>query len=171
QIDTLEGRVQAILADPNAQEAGVDLAWAELRTALHDNLSKVRQKEVQPSVVVPIQGVDTTGLTAALARLNSMIVDFNNRIRDRKGERRRIEAMFYMVLYEHRKEAYAHHDSLRAPLRAAETEAKERLTALQHERGALNGELRDLRRKLKGVDASIEAINDRLRSIGITEFS
>lgn len=171
QIDTLEDRVQLILGDPDAVEAGLDLAWAEMRTALHDNLSKIRQKEAQPNVVISIQGVDTTALKAALGKLNALIEDFNGRIRDRKGERRRIESMFYMVLYEHRKEAYAHHDSLLAPLQAAETEAKAHLESMRQERGALNGELRELRRKLKGVDASIEAINDRLRSIGISEFS
>src|SRR5690606_1122555 len=124
QIETLESRAQSILADPDAQEAGVDLAWAELRTALHDTLSKLKQKEAQPSAVVPIQTIDTSALTEALVKLNAMIVDFNNRIRDRKMERRRIEAMFFMVLHEHRREAYAHHDEMLAPLQEAETQAK-----------------------------------------------
>lgn len=171
QLEALELRAQAILADPDAKEAGLDLAWAELRTALHDTLTTLRQKEAQPSAVVAVQAVNVEALNGALARLNALIADFNNRIRDRKGERDRIKAMFFQVMHVDRMEAYAHHDALLGPMRETETAAKADLRAKRDERETLNTELRELRRLQKGVDASIDAINDRLRSIGITAFS
>ncbi len=171
QLEALEVRAQTIQADPDSKEAGLDLAWSEVRTALHDTLATLRQKEAQPSAVVVVQAVNVEGLTDALARLNSLIADFNTRIRDRKGERDRIKAMFYQVMHADRMEAYGHHDSLLGPLQEAEAQAKADLTAKRGERDALNTELREMRRLQKGVDASIDAINDRLRSIGITAFS
>lgn len=171
QLEALELRAQAILADPDAKEAGLDLAWSESRTALHDTLTTLRQKEAQPSAVVAVQAVNVEALNGALARLNALIADFNNRIRDRKGERDRIKAMFFQVMHADRMEAYAHHDALLGPMRETETAAKADLRTKRDERETLNTELRELRRLQKGVDASIDAINDRLRSIGITAFS
>lgn len=171
QLEALELRAQAILGDPDAKEAGLDLAWSELRTALHDTLTTLRQKEAQPSAVVVVQAVNVEELNGALARLNVLIADFNTRIRDRKGERDRIKSMFYQVMHADRMEAYANHDALLGPLRETEAQTKADLKTKREEWDSLNTELRELRRMQKGVDASIDAINDRLRSIGITAFS
>lgn len=171
QVEALEAKAQGILADPDAREAGVDLAWSQLRGALHKALARMRGKEAQPSSVVSIDPVDTEALTGALSRLNALIADFNGRIRDRKGERDRIRAMFYQVLHADRAEAYAHHDALIGPMREAEGQAKVNHADKKQERNTLITELSELRRQQKGVDASIDAINDRLRSLGITAFS
>ncbi|WP_372375667.1 AAA family ATPase [Xanthomonas axonopodis pv. cajani] len=171
QLDALEQRAQTILADPDAKEAGVELAWSQTRAAFHDTLSALRQKKAQPGMAVSIAPVDVDALVEALAKLNALITDFNARIRDRKGERNRIKAMFFQVMHAERTGAYAHHDALLVPLQDAETHAKADLRARRQERDALNTELRDLRRLQKGVDASIDAINERLRSLGITAFS
>lgn len=171
QLDALERRAQAIVADPDAKEAGVELAWSQTRVAFHDTLTALRQKEAQPSAAVAIATVNVDALVEAVAKLNALIADFNTRIRDRRGERDRIKAMFFKVMHAERADAYAHHDALLVPLRNAEAQAKADLQAMRQERDALNTELRDLRRLQKGVDASIDAINDRLRSLGITAFS
>lgn len=171
QLETIEVRAQTILADPDAKEAGLDLAWSQMRTALHDTLATLRQKEAKPSTVVEVRAVNKEALTSALAKLNALIADFNIRIRDRKGERDRIKAMFFQVMNADRAEAYANHDALLGPLREAEAAAMADLKAKRDERDTLNSQLRELRRQQKGVDASIDAINDRLRSIGITAFS
>ncbi|SDR03563.1 Wobble nucleotide-excising tRNase [Pseudoxanthomonas sp. CF385] len=171
QLEALELRAKAILADPDAKEAGLELAWSELRAALHDTLTTLRQKEANPSALVVVKAFNVEALNGALAKLNALIADFNTRIRDRKGERARIKAMFYQAMHADRIEAYAHHDALLGPLREAEALAKADLKAKREERDTLNTDLRELRRLQKGVDASIDSINDRLRSIGITAFS
>lgn len=171
RVQALETRAQTILADPGAAEAGVDLAWSQLRIKLHDTLTHMRAKEAEPSAIVAIVPTNAEGLQEALTRLNTLIADFNARISDRKGERERIRTMFYQVLYEGRAEAYAHHDALVGPLREAQALADTGVDTKRQERQALNQELRELRRQQKGVDASIDAINERLNGLGITEFS
>ncbi|HIB8542435.1 TPA: AAA family ATPase [Stenotrophomonas maltophilia] len=170
-LDALEQRTQTILSDPDAKEAGVELAWTQARGAFHDALTALRRKEAQPGEAVSITPVNVDALVEALAKLNALISDFNARIRDRRGERERIKAMFFQVMHADRMDAYAHHDALLGPLQEAETQAKAGLQAKGQEREGLNIELRELRRLQKGVDASIDAINDRLRSLGITAFS
>lgn len=171
QLDALEQRAQTILADPDAKEAGVELAWSESRRAFHDTLAALRQKEAQPSMAISIAPVDVSALVESLVKLNSLITDFNARIRDRRGERDRIKAMLFQVMHADRADAYAHHDALLVPLQQAETQAKEDLQAKRQERDTLSNESRDLRRLQKGIDASIDAINERLRSLGISAFS
>lgn len=171
KVKALEARAQTLLADPDATQAGVELAWAELRAKLHDTLTRMRGKQAEPSVAVDIEPTNAQALQEALGRLNVAIDDFNERIRDRQGERERIRVMFYQVLHAERAEAYAHHDTLVSPLREAKTQAGSDADAKRQERSTLNQELRQLRRQQKGVDASIDAINDRLKSMGITEFS
>lgn len=171
QLDALELRAQTILADPDAKEAGVELAWAQTRAAFGATLTAMRQKEAQPGEAVSIAPVNVDALVEAQAKLNALITDFNSRIRDRRGERDRVKAMLFQVMRAERADAYAHHDALLVPLQDAEMQAKASLNEMWQERDALNTELRDLRRLQKGVDASIDAINDRLRSLGITAFS
>lgn len=171
QLEVLERRMEGILADPDAKEAGLDLAWSRFRGALHDNLVLMRSKQAQPSKVVEIEPVNTDGVQNALAKLNVLINDFNTRIRDRKGERDRIRIMFYQVLHADRVEAYTHHEALVGPMREAEAAARDGQANKKKEAGELNTELRALRRQQKGVDASIDAINDRLKSLGISSFS
>jgi len=171
QLDALEQRAQTILAYPDAKEAGVELVWSQTRASFHDTLTALRQKEAQPGVAVSIAPVNVNALVEALAKLNALIADFNARIRDRRGERDRVKAMLFQVMHAERADAYAQHDALLVSLQEAETQAKAGLHAKRQERDALNTELRDLRRLQKGIDASIDAINDRLRSLGITAFS
>ena len=171
KVQALETQAQNILADPNAAEAGVELAWADVRGKLHDTLARMRDKAAEPSTVVVIEPVNSEALQTALAKLNALIDDFNSRIRDRKGERERIRDMFYQVLHADRREAYARHDALIAPLREAQAQANAEADSKRQSQQALNQELRELRRLQKGVDASIDAINERLKILGITEFS
>lgn len=171
QIEVLEARVQTILADPQANEVGLDLAWAEVRRVIQSNLNLMRQKAELPSSAVPIALSSTIDLGVALAKINALVDDFNTRIRDRDSERKRIRKMFFQVLHTDRVDAYARHDAAIGPLRAAETQAAEDRKSRNEQRTALDNELRDLRRLQKGVDASIDAINDRFSSLGITAFS
>lgn len=115
QLEMLERNIEQILTDPDAKEAGVDLAWSQYRSLLHDTLTLMRGKEAQPSKVVAVEPASSEDLVGALAKLNGLISDFNARIRDRKGEKERIRVMFYQVLHADRQEAYARHDGLVAP--------------------------------------------------------
>lgn len=171
QLEVLEQRVEGILADTDAKEAGIELAWSQYRGRLHDTLALMRGKQAQPSKVVTIEPAKSDGLIGALARLNALIADFNARIRDRKGEKDRIKVMFFQVLHADRQEAYARHDALVGPMREAEATARAGEAAKKQELTILNTELKNLRRQQKGVDASIDAINDRLKSLGISAFS
>lgn len=170
-IHSLMMRVDAILMNPEAAGTKLDLAWSELLGALNANLALMAGKRTNPSEVVSVTPSHATDLNDAVASLNALIADFNARIRDRKGERERIRTMFYQVLYEDRAEAYARHDALIDPLRVAENEARIERDDLRQALRAYHQELRELRRQQKGVDASIGAINERLKTLGIFSFS
>lgn len=171
QIHALEARVEIALTNPEAKTMALDLAWLELRGTLHANLAAMQGKQAQPGQVATINPSQTTAFVDAVAKLNASIADFNARILDRRGERDRIRVMFYQVLHSDRAEAYARHDALIAPLRTAEAEVKAELNEKKRVLGELNTELRELRRRQKGTDASIDAINNRLKSLGISTFS
>ncbi len=171
KVQVLETQAQTILADPDAPDSGVGLAWSELRGKLHDTLTCMRAKAAEPSTVMNIEPTNADALEESLARLNALIDDFNMRIRDRDVERERIRTMFYQVLHADRVEAYTRHDALVDPLRKAQAQVSAEAEGKRQEWHALNQELGDLRRLQKGVVASIDAINERLKSLGITEFS
>lgn len=171
QVESLEGRIQAALADPQAKETGLDLAWSKFHDCLQRNLALMRSKQTQLGEVIAIESSNSANLSAAIFKLNVLIDDFNSRISDRKGEQTRIRKKFYQFLFADRAEAYARHDAIITPLRATEENAQVNRTRRQQQLRAYEDELRALQRQQKGVDASISAINDRLQSLGITAFS
>lgn len=171
KLQALEARAQTIVGASDAAEAGVEPAWSKLRVKLLDNLTRMRAKLAEPSAVLAIEPTNTDDLREALYRLNELITDFNTRIRDRNGERERIRTMFFQVLHADRAEAYARHNELLKPLQDEKAQTDAEVETKRKERHTLVQELRDLRRQQKGIDASIDAINDRLKSLGITEFS
>lgn len=171
KVKALEAQIHIILSNPNAAEAGVEPAWSQLRVKLHDNLARMRSKLAEPSAAVEIEDANTDRLQKAMAELNRLIADFNERLRDRKGERERIQTMFFQFLHADRAEAYTRHDELLGALQNKKTRTDEAIREKERERSVLEEELRNLRCQQKGIDASIDSINDRLKSLGITEFS
>lgn len=171
KIEALGMRMQDILSAPDAAGTGIETVWSKLHGQLRDNLTRMQAKQAEPSAIISIKPTNTDELQQAIADLNALITDFNERVRDRKGERERIKTMFFQLLHADRAEAYARHDELLKPLQDEKKQFDEEVQAKKPELEALQEELRELRRQQKGIDASIESINERLKILGITEFS
>jgi wobble nucleotide-excising tRNase len=170
KLQTLDIQANIILSSPDSAEAGVEPAWSQLRARLHNNLARMQTKLTEPSTSMAIDVTNTDDIQEALTKLNQLIADFNARIRDRKGEQERIRRMFFQALHADRAEAYARHDELMKPLQDEKKKIEDQIEIKLQKLSSLDAELRELRRQQKGVDASIDAINDRLASLGITEF-
>lgn len=170
-IDTLHERAEAISGGEFAQGSGFALAWGGVHALLLKNLSVMRAKQRQPTEIVQITQADAEGISREVEAINAAIADFNARIRDRQGERSRIKAMFLQVLYTRQAQEYEKHDAQMALLQEAERELERELEQCRAQKRSNDDQLVALRRLQKGVDASIEAINSRLRSLGVEAFS
>lgn len=169
-LEALHARAQLIGGEPLAQDSGFALAWSELHARLSANLAAMQKKERQPADIVSIDPADAEPLVKAIALINDSIEDFNARIRDRKGEKGRIERMFFQLLHYSQVQAYEKHDGQMKLLREAETKVRTDLEDRKERRKLNEEQLGELRRLQKGIDASIEAINSRLKSLGIEAF-
>lgn len=170
-INALHARAEAIADSESAQNSGFALAWAEAHAQLQKNLSAMQSKQRQPSEIVQIAPASAEDISKAVETINASIADFNARIHDRRGEQARIKTMFFQVLYTRQAQEYDKHDAQMALLSEAERKLALELEDCRAKKRAIDQELIELRRLQKGVDASIEAINSRLRSLGIDAFS
>lgn len=170
-VEGLKTWAESVLAEPLSKESGFELAWLEYLRSCEANLAAMRKKEREPSASVQVKPTNVEGLEAAIARVNAAIEDFNFRIRNRAEEKSRIGKMFFQVLYDMQREAYVTHDGRIAELSSKAEGLGAGLSQAKAKFIAQEGELRDLRRQQKGVDASIDAINDRLKGMGVDAFS
>lgn len=170
RLESLQERMGGVFDDPITNGTGLELAWTKLEARMKANLALMRTKQAKPGDPVVIEATDYQPLTTALASLNAKVVDFNQRILDRSSERAKIRTMFYQVLCADRAEAYATHDAALAPLNANLAGEKGREKEIAERIRANNVSLRVLRRSQAGVDASVEAINVRLKDLGVASF-
>lgn len=170
-LDGLHARAEAIAGGEFTQDSGFALAWAEVHAQLQMNLSAMQSKQRQPSDIAQITHAETEGISRAVEAINASIADFNARIRDCRGEQARIKTMFFQVLYTRQAQEYDKHDAQMAVLNEVERKLALELEDCMVRKRFNDQQLIELRRLQKGVDASIEAINSRLRSLGIDAFS
>jgi wobble nucleotide-excising tRNase len=170
RLEQLEVDMASALAEPLAKETSLELAWTTMQGQLNRNLAAMRMKLEKPGELAVLVPTDRKAVQDALNELSVLIDDFNARIADRKAEHERIHTMFWQVLCRDRMEAYQAFDAAKAPLdeqwallRAREIDAGARAHAIATR-------LTELRQQQSGVDASVVAINARLKDMGIDSF-
>jgi wobble nucleotide-excising tRNase len=170
-IQALEAAVNGALAEPLSQETELESAWKTAHALLRANLTTMRLKQAAPSELVEIAPTDMQPLENALSALNIRIGTFNQRIQNKVAERTAIRTAFWKTMCRDRIDVYRAYDSRVAPLQEQRTaaQAKDRDSAIR-ETGHIDN-LTDLRKKQEGVDASVAAINERLKNLGIDSFS
>lgn len=170
RLERLQQRMSNLFEDSITEGTGLEIAWPRLEGQIKANLNVMQIKQSKPSNPVVIEGADYKAMTTALGNLKTKIDDFNQRIKDRDGERDKIKTMFYQVLYANRAEAYARHDASLAPLNDQLTTEKASAKEISDRISANTDRLMELRQSQTGVDASVEAINSRLKDLGINAF-
>lgn len=170
RLERLQERMSGVFDDPITKDTGLELSWSKLEGQMKANLALMRTKQVKPRDSVVIKGSDPKPLIAALETLKAKTDDFNQRIKDRDGERTSIRTMFYQVLFADRAEAYASHDAVLAPLNTQLATERANAKEVEDQIRANAGRLAELRQSQTGVDASVEAINRRLKELGIDAF-
>lgn len=170
RLKLLQERMSGVFDDPITKDTGLELAWSKLEGQMQANLALMRIKQAKPSDPIVIEGADHQAMIAALATVNAKVDDFNQRIKDRNGERARIRTMFYQVLYADRAEAYASHDAALEPLNAQLAIEAANADGIAARVSVNAARLAELRQSQTGVDASVEAINRCLKDLGIDAF-
>lgn len=170
RLERIQERMVGVFDDAITKDTGLELAWSKLEARIKANLTLMRSKQRKPSDPVVIETSDQEAMTKALATLQEKIDDYNQRILDRDSERARIRAMFYQLLCADRAEAYANHDAALDPLKAQLAVEQESVRAVADRISENRLRLVALRTAQTGVDASVEAINARLKDLGIDSF-
>lgn len=170
RLDRLQADMKGVLADAITKDSGLELAWSKFEGQMKANLASMQAKQEKPSDPVVIECSNHQELIAAQATVKARIDDFNQRIKDRDGERLRIKTMFYQVLCADRAEAYASHDAAIAPLNAQLAAEKASADGIGAQIRANTVRLTELRQSQTGVDASVETINRHLKELGVEAF-
>lgn len=170
RLERLQERMSGVLDEPVTNGTGLELAWSKLEGQMKANLALMRTKQVKPGDPIVIESADHQAMIEALAAVKAKVDDFNQRIKDRNGERARIRAMFYQVLCSDRADAYASHDATLAPLNAQLATEEANAKAVADRISTNASRLAELRQSQTGVDASVEAINRSLKGLGVDTF-
>lgn len=170
RLEQLQERMSGVFDDPITKDTGLEIAWSKLEGQMKASLTQMQTKQSKPGEVVAFEGSEHKAMIDALAALKAKVDDFNQRILDRDGERKKIRKMFYQVLAADRAEVYAAHDAALAPLEARLETEKASATTVKQRIDANTLRLAELRSQQSGVDASVEAINACLTDLGITSF-
>lgn len=169
-LERLDDSMVSLLEDSVVEVAGLRDAWENLRRQMASNQIRMRSKVERPSEPITIDSGGYEKFDSAMRVVRDKIDDFNQRIRDRGAEQAKIKTMFYQVLCTDRSEVYALHDSALAPLQAQLAENKAALSAAEAKMAANDARLAELKSGQTGVDASVTAINEQLKDLGITSF-
>lgn len=170
-IQTLQPAIEIALSEPLSEETDLKATWEATHALLKANVATMRLKQATPSEPVEIALIDMQPLQVSLSTLNSRIGTFNQRIQNKAAERTSIRAAFWKYMCRDRIEVYRAYDARIAPLKQQLEETR----AADSNAGTLEadhvGSLTELRKKQEGVDASVAAINERLKGLGIDSFS
>jgi wobble nucleotide-excising tRNase len=162
---------EQISAEPFARNnEKVTLAWDAFDATVAMNESAMEAKIREPGNAVTVDAVDLEHLLAAIAEVNERIRQFNARVSDRDNEKSNIRTLCWKLMKRDRESEFDSHSAALSPLQKKELELTQQTDALRDKTAAAEVELRELRRMQTGVDASVEAINLHLQSLGILAF-
>jgi wobble nucleotide-excising tRNase len=159
--------------EPFAKEhPDLERVWAQARLTLSENVGAMEKKCVSPGQVVSLKfsNEDLRAIQTAVAQVNDRVLQFNDRVRDRSNELTRIKNGFWARM------RHDHAPALNVYKTSDETITKA-IQAIDQEMGTLRKNVADaerqlveLRRSTAGTDKAVEAINQRLVSLGVDAF-
>ncbi|HSC79933.1 MAG TPA: AAA family ATPase [Chitinolyticbacter sp.] len=170
-LQTLNAAVEVALAEPLSKETNLKTTWGTAHAILKANLVTMRLKQVKPSDPVEIAQTDLQPMRDALSALNSRIGTFNQRIRNKVAERSTICNLFWKNMCRDRIAVYRAYDASTAPLNKQLNSAKTNEREAKEQEAGYVATLTELRKRQEGVDASVAAINERLKGLGVDSFS
>jgi wobble nucleotide-excising tRNase len=148
-------------------------AWEALRHRLQSNLTAMLGKQEKPRDPIQLELTTTVGadLNTAIDRVNERIAAFNVRVADRRAEKERVKEAFWKFLRRDREEAFVSYEAFKKPLEISLNDYKTKLTKSRIDIEALETQLANLREHRTGVDAAVQKINAKLKSLGVGTFS
>lgn len=174
QVDSIKTAVKRIISEPFAQqEPSLSVAWATLQSHLDANVQAMKAKINAPgkNAQVSTTEAELKAFHAALEVVNRRIASFNQRLADQDLEKKRIREIFWKRLRRDRLPAFDAFEAALAPLSGQLIAQQQEYQQANERRRIENDQLVRLRRRQVGVDAAVEAINQRLANMGIASFS
>jgi wobble nucleotide-excising tRNase len=169
-IQTLEVAVAGALADSLSLETDLQKVWDTVHALLKANLATMLLKQAAPSEPMEVVEIDWQSMSDAVTALNSRIETFNQRIQQKESERSAIHNLFWKNMCRDRMGVYRAYDARITPLNEQLAAAKEIDRKAEIREGSYVAKLIELRKKQEGVDASVAAINERLKGLGVDSF-
>lgn len=156
-----------------AQEhSGLKQKWAELNLVLSKNLAQMHQKLKYPSepIVIEDSAPATALLSAELLDINGRIEVYNRRIKNRREELQKLNTDFWKRMrydYAGALDIYAaSNQNYRSEMDGLTSE----VSSIRERRAILDARLVELRARNVGTDKAVDAINSRLKRLGVRSF-
>ncbi|SOY43809.1 AAA family ATPase [Cupriavidus taiwanensis] len=173
-IEAVQTAVETILREESfaLEHQMFQQRWAELKLQLLTNLATMRTKQERPGEVVAIKlSSDAVKLLSqALTDVNARIQTYNDRIRNRATERKKVHTDFWKRMRHDYAPAIDTYSSIQAAINTDVGEIDRQSEEHRLRMVALQDRLAELRKKNVNTDHAVEAINKRLRSLGVLAF-
>ena len=167
EIDT------AVLTLKNFGDGELDALLELLDNTLKKNISSIETKISNPSLAVEL--IDTKELidkiNVKISEYNAEIREFNSRLDDKEKHKREIKIEYWRNIYAINKSAIELCDSQTNSLEETISNLRVEYQAKSKEKSKVQEELTELQERTSTAQASITAINNQLKSLGLTSFS
>lgn len=147
-------------------------SWKDLLLILEHNSAELDKKVGNPGD--PVALTDSTkafetwsGLAAAAA---AKIIDYNNRIANRDQVKKSIDKRFWQRMRHDHAASLSLYKTQTTSITSQKSTLTESAKSLNADLATKNKSLRELRASATNIDASIDAINQRIQNIGIQGF-
>lgn len=147
-------------------------AWKNLLLILEHNATDLDRKVGSPGDPVTLTDSSPafSAWTERLGVVAAKIVEYNRRITNRDQVKKSIDKRFWQRMRHDHSATLSLHKTQIATIATQRTALGEKLTSQKLHLGTKNQSLRVLRASATNIDASIDAINQRINSIGIQGF-
>ncbi len=148
------------------------LAFSSFRTALADNLTKVRLKIERPNIEQEISDCseEIAGVNAVIAEANSLITDFNARVAKLSEVKESIKEEFWKFQRREYDATIAAYEMADKAHNKETAENNNKSDAIDEQRKQQLAIIATNQKEVVNIDEAIAHINDNLQSIGITDF-
>ena len=147
-------------------------SWKDLLLIFEQNSTELDKKVGNPGD--PVTLTDSTkafetwsGLAAAAA---AKIIDYNNRITNRDQVKKSIDKRFWQRMRHDHSASLSLYKTQTTSITSQKSTLTESVKSLNADLATKNKSLRELRASATNIDASIDAINQRIQNIGIQGF-
>lgn len=147
-------------------------AWKDLLLILEHNATELDRKVGSPGdpVTLTDSSAAFNAWTQRAGVVAAKIVEYNSRITNRDQVKKSIDKRFWQRMRHDHSATLSLHKTQNFSIATQRSSLGEKLTSRKSDLGTKNQALRDLRASATNIDASIDAINQRISNIGIQGF-